>query len=234
MTAQPSPEQRLVSELDRSARLRARWAEDGNSAAQRTRLRAWQAERLARTHADLLRSPDFRDGAEFFLTDLYGPKDLTAGIDQVRHVVPAMVKVLPAAALKAIADAIELEALSEDLDADVVTALGPGTKQISATSYARAYRTVGRRPDRERQIGLINHLGGSLDSLARQALISVALRMLRKPAELAGFGGLYGFIERAYAAFRKMRDGGKFMTIVADREMEVSNSIFSGDDSVLG
>ena len=116
-------------------------------------------------------------------------------------------------------DAIELEALSEDLDADVVTALGPGTKQISAASYARAYRKVGRRPDRERQICLISHLGGSLDSLARQLLIGVALRMLHKPAELAGFGGLYSFIERGYAAFRKMRDSGKFLTIVADREM---------------
>jgi hypothetical protein len=214
--------------------LRARRAEDDHSAAQRTHLRAWQAKRLAWTHADLLKSPDFHDGAEFFLTDLYGPKDLTAGIDQVRHFVPAMVKVLPAAALEAIADAIELEALSEDLDADVVTALGPGTKQISAASYARAYRKVGRRPDRERQIDLISHLGGLLNSLARQILIGVALRMLHKPAELAGFGGLYGFIERGYAAFRKMRDGGKFMTIVADREMQVSNSIFAGDDSVLG
>jgi hypothetical protein len=70
--------------------------------------------------------------------------------------------------------------------------------------------------------------------LARQALIGITLRMLRKPAELAGFGGLYGFIERAYAAFRKMRDSGKFLTIVADREMRVSNSIYAGDDSVLG
>ena len=172
--------------------------------------------------------------APVFLTYLYGPKDLTAGIDQVRRVVPAMVKVLPAATLDAIADAIELDALSEELDAAMVTALGPGAAQTPAASYATAYRRVGRRSARERQIDLITHLGRSLDSLARERLIGVALRMMRKPAELAGFGGLYSFIERGYAAFRKMHDSGKFLTIVADREMQVSNAIFSGDDSVLG
>jgi hypothetical protein len=144
-----------------------------------------------------------------------------------------MVKVLPAAAVEAIADAIELDALSEERAA-VVAALGPGTKQISAASYASAYRRVGRRSDRERQIGFIAHLGASLDSLARQAFVGVALRMMHKSPELAGFGGLYSFIERGYAAFRAMRDSGKFLRIVANREIQVSRAIFAGDDSVLG
>lgn len=235
MMAEPlSAEQRLVSELDRSKCLRARALEDDTYAARRTKLREWQARRLARTHADLLESPRFHAGTDFFLTDLYGTKDLSESIDEVRRVVPAMVRVLPTSALETIADAIELAALSEDLDAALVGALGPHEEPISAAAYAAAYRKVGRRSDRIRQIGLIARLGQSLDSLKRKPFVGVGLRMMRKPAAIAGFGRLHSFLERGYAAFRMMSGSAEFLTIVAEREMQVSEALFSGDDSVLG
>jgi len=208
--------------------------EDETYAARRAKLRQWQAHRLARTHADLLESPKFHAGTEFFLKDLYGSKDLSQGIDQVRRIVPAMVKVLPGSALETIADAIELDALSEDLDAAMVSALGPHITRISPAFYADAYRKVGRRSDRERQIGLIAHLGQSLEGLKRKPFIGVGFRMMRKPAQLAGFGGLHSFLERGYAAFRMMSGSDEFLTIVANREMQVSDALFAGDDSVLG
>ena len=62
----------LLRELDRSASLRKRSDEDEAFRERRIRLRAWQAGRLARTHADLLVSPRFHEAAVFFLTDLYG------------------------------------------------------------------------------------------------------------------------------------------------------------------
>jgi len=234
MTESLPSEQRLLNELDHSMCLRVRALEDETYAARRAKLREWQAHRLARTHADLLESPKFHAGTDFFLTDLYGSKDLSQGIDQVRHIVPAMVKVLPTSALETIADAIELDALSEDLDAALVSALGPNITPISAASYADAYRKVDRRSDRKRQIGLIAQLGQSLDSLKRKPFVGVGLRIMRKPAELAGFGGLHSFLERGYAAFRMMSGSAEFLTIVADREMRVSDALFAGDDSVLG
>ncbi len=152
----------------------------------------------------------------------------------MRRIVPAMVKVLPGSALETIADAIELDALSEDLDAAMVSALGPHITRISPAFYADAYRKVGRRSDRERQIGLIAHLGQSLEGLKRKPFIGVGFRMMRKPAQLAGFGGLHSFLERGYAAFRMMSGSDEFLTIVANREMQVSDALFAGDDSVLG
>ena len=67
----------LLTQLDRSAELRARMIEDADFSERRRLLRAWQAARLARTHKDLLESRRFHDAAQFFLDDLYGPNDLS-------------------------------------------------------------------------------------------------------------------------------------------------------------
>ena len=85
----------LLKELDRSAILRARKLEDAGFRERRVALRAWQASRLARTHQDLLESPRFHNAAQFFLTDLYGPNDLSQHIEEVRRIVPVMMRVLP-------------------------------------------------------------------------------------------------------------------------------------------
>lgn len=96
---------------------------------------------------DLPVSPGFHAGTGFFLTDLYGARDLSKGVDEVRRIVPAMVRVLPASALETIADAFELDALTEDLDAALVGAPGLHDDSISAAAYAAACRKVGRRDD---------------------------------------------------------------------------------------
>ena len=116
----------------------------------------------------------------------------------------------------------------------MVSALDPHDDPISAAAYASAYRKVGRGGDRIRQIGLIARLGQSLDSLKRKPFVGVGLRMMRKPAVLAGFGRLHSFLERGYAAFRLMSGSAEFLNIVAEREKQVSESLFAGEDSVLG
>jgi hypothetical protein len=60
------------------------------------RLKEWQAARLARTYADLLASRATDPAAEFFLSDLYGPKDFRSRDEELARVVPIMVRVLPA------------------------------------------------------------------------------------------------------------------------------------------
>ncbi len=225
----------LLAELDRSAALRARFAEDQSFSERRAFLRSWQAGRLARTHQDLLESPRFHDAAEFFLVDLYGPKDLSRHIEEVRRIVPVMTKVLPESGLTAVAHAMELNILSESLDGAMVEALGADAATITIATYGAAYRKVGCAEDRKRQIDLIALLGEALDKLARQRFIGMALKMMRKPAELAGLGELQGFLERGYRAFGAMRGGaGEFVSIVVARERVISEALLAGDDTVLG
>ena len=224
---------RLVGELERAENARAVASADPTFLARRADFRAWQAARLARTHADLLASPRFGAAAEFFLSDLYGPQDISVHTQEVRRIVPVMSRTLPAAAIETVADAIELDALSEELDAAMIAALGERVETLDASVYAEAYRAIGHRAERTRQIDLIEHLGRSLDGLTRHPFIGAALKMMRKPAELAGLGALQSFLERGYAAFRVMRGGSEFVEIVAGRERAISEATFAGRDEML-
>ena len=223
----------LVAELDRSADLRARFSEDAAFGERRALLRVWQAARLAQTHRDLLESPRFHDAAQFFLLDLYGPKDLSRHVEDVRRILPLMTKMLPDPGLETVAHAMELNVLSESLDGAMVEALDKKTP-ITEASYAAAYRTVGRAEDRQRQIDLIALLGEALDRLTHQRLIGMALKVMRKPAEIAGLGELQGFLERGYRAFGAMRGGaGEFVSIVVSRERAISEALLAGDSDAL-
>jgi hypothetical protein len=224
---------RLEAELDAIARVRRRVALDPAVEQARTRLREWQAARLARTHADLLASPKFAAAAGFFLADLYGPQDLGHRELAVRRVLPLMRKTLPAPALETIADALELDALSESLDVAMAAELSDLSILIDAAGYGAAYRKVGRPEDRARQIALIRHIGQSLEQLTRARFVGAALSMMRKPAQLAGLADLQAFLERGYAAFRQMGGAKEFVETVAGREATISAALFAGDDGAL-
>ena len=226
-TAKDFAVQRLEAQLFRAAQVRTATRRDHVARNARLRLREWQAARLARTHSDLLRHKRYGAAAQFFLTDLYGPQDHGVEEATILRVLPLIRKGLPTSGVEAIADAIELDALSESLDAEMAAALGDGA------DYGGAYRSVGRRDDRARQIELIRHVGHRLEDLTRAPLIGLALKAMRKPAEIAGFGALQAFLERGYAAFRQMGDARDFVKIIADREDAISAALFSGDDSAL-
>ncbi len=115
---------RIEAQLNAAADARADLAEEPGAAGKSESLRAWQAARLTRTHADLLESPRYAATAQFFLTDIYGPKDLSRHEAAVRRILPLMISVLPAAGLETVADAFELNALSESLDAAMLEELG--------------------------------------------------------------------------------------------------------------
>jgi hypothetical protein len=218
LTTKTAITKRIEAQLDAAASARDVLAGDPDAAVKREALRVWQAARLARTHADLLESPRYGKTASFFLTDIYGPKDLSLHEQAVRRLMPLMTTVLPAAGLETVADAFELNALSESLDAAMLAALGGKVFDMTDADYSEAYRKVDRRADRERQIELILHLGQSLDRLTRKPLIGTTLTMMRGPAAAAGLGDLQDFLERGYTAFRKMKGAAEFLETVVSRE----------------
>jgi hypothetical protein len=223
---------RIEHQLDAAAHVRARLAADPQGQSARESLRTWQSDRLARTHSDLLESPRYAATATFFLREIYGPKDLSRHEEDVRRLLPLMKKALPEPGLETIADAIELNALSESLDADMVAALGTKAFELSEADYVAAYGAIGRRPERERQIALIAHLGVSLDKLTRKPFIGAALSMMRKPAMLAGLGELQNFLERGYDAFRTMKGAGEFLDKITSRETALLNEWFGNEASL--
>ena len=214
-----------------AAKLLRRLANDAPDAARkRLLLREWQAARLSRSYPDLLASERFGKAAHFFLTDHYGPKDFSSRDEEVERIMPLMLSILPLSALQTLSLAIEVDALTEALDAAMVVELekAGAIDAIDAEAYASAYRAVGRQLDRERQIDLIQSTGEALDRLAKKPLLTTLLKLMRAPAHLAGLGDLHEFLESGFDAFRHMGDAHEFLDIIETRERRVLENLFSG------
>ena len=211
----------LRQHLHAAKALRQNARGDPASEAARQQLRAWQAERLAKTHADLLASPRCGAAARFFLSDLYGPKDFSRRDEEVERLLPLLNTILPPSALEAIGLAIEVDALTESLDSALLARLKKKGQplQIDDNGYAAAYRALDRNTDRLRQIALIRQTGETLRKVAATPLIGVLLRMMRIPAQRAGLGELQAFLEHGLDAFRAMGDAApRFLELIEQRE----------------
>lgn len=223
----------LARFLNEARELRRSAAADAVFAARRQHLRVFQAARLARTHADLLASPASAQAAEFFLADLYGPKDLSERDAEVERILPMMTSMLPLSGLQTLLLAVEVDALSEWLDAAMVRVLGRKLDgDIDDASYARAYRKVGERTARLDQIRLIGETGAALDALARKPLLRGLLKMMHGPAQVAGLGELHAFLFRGFEAFRSLSDAEAFLETIVSREGALALAIFEGSDTL--
>lgn len=226
---------RLYRQLNRVASLREQMRTHPEDQQDRDRLRQWQADRLGRTHRDLLESERYGPAAEFFLTDLYGPGDCARRDADVMRVMPTAERLLPESGLRVLAQAIELDALSEELDYLMVVALrrSGAIGRLTAAAYALAYREVGEPERRAHQITLVTELGMTLDRLARKPFLGTTLKLVSGPAHLAGLGELFSFVERGYRVCHQMGRANEFLETIASRETAIMTALFDGDASVL-
>jgi hypothetical protein len=211
--------------LERNAALRDVFADDPALQKQLLRLQKWQSQRLMRSHDDLHRSPRYRLAVEFFFNELYGTDARRRDADLIK-VQTAMERLLPREGLVALCLAIDLETLSQELDAQVTRALPPGS--ITDERYAEAYRQAGRRADRERQIELMDEIGTYLDGVVRKPIVRGLVRLARGPAHAAGFGLLQEFLERGLTAFEAMHGAGEFLRTIRARELRIMERLFAG------
>ncbi|HTV50304.1 MAG TPA: hypothetical protein VME21_03895 [Steroidobacteraceae bacterium] len=219
------PEQ-LDGLLARKEALARRAAVDPDLAQRLSAVRAWQAERLAGTYEDLRRDPRHTAAVEFFLTDLYGPQASLTRDRELRRAWEPLKRGLPAQVLEVLARALELDALSGELDEAVARHLPPGP--ISGGGYAEAYRACGQAAARERQIALIRCIGEDLDRAVRLPGVGLALRAARLPTHWAGFGVLHDFLERGYHAFRNMQGAQQLLSRIEERETRMMRELFAG------
>lgn len=213
----------LKRHLERLKELRG----EGNRAPARlAELKRWQSKRLERTYADIAAQPRYQAATAFFLDDLYGPKDFSGRDQAMLRILPVMSRILPQKAVETAALSIELEAVSESLDQRLAAALPEGP--IDAHAYAKAYRETSSRAQRQHQIELLDAVGHRLDALVAKPLVSSTLKLMRRPAKVAGLGDLQDFLERGFAAFRGMKGAGGFLALVRERETAILNRLFSG------
>jgi hypothetical protein len=189
-------------------------------------LRAWQARRLAQTYEDLRRDPRYSRAIDFFLSDLCAPLDSSRRDRQLTRASRLLMRTLPGAALSALEGVIELDVLSAELDYAMVGLIP--SWPLGGAEYAAAYRMVGRRDARDRQIELVLSIGADLDCIVRHAWIGQALRLTQAPARAGGFGELQDFLERGFDAFRGIADAWTFLQTIREREAQLTERLFSG------
>lgn len=200
-------------------------------------LRAWQARRLAASYVDIRNTQPFAAACEFFLADLYGEGDFTDRDRAVERVVPIMLRLLPEGVLASLARAIELNALSHELDYQMAAALPARCTRVDAITdvdYAEAYRAAAERAARRRQLALLLVLGRELDRLVRKPMLSELLHLCRWPARMAGLGALQSFLERGFDAFGKLGGAGRFLGIILRRERAFMDAIERVLESAAG
>jgi len=221
----------LRSHLVGVRELRGASALTAKQAALRMRLRGWQAARFERTYADLMASDRYRPAAEYFLSDLYGPKDFSERDEVLERLLPVITKILPASALHTLGVGVELDLLSESLDCAMVRALfaagQSADSDISEAAYAKAYRSCDNRGAREQQIALILQIGSAIDEITRKPLLRTAIALIKAPAYAAHMGELHHFLDRGFIAFRHMCGAAEFLEIIRERETRILERLFA-------
>lgn len=197
-------------------------------------LQRWQCERLKLSHADLAAQPRYAPGVAFFIDDLYAPRDFSARDADVEQALPYMVRLLPEKVLATAADAMALQVLSRELDAEMVTVLFPNPATntaadgIDVARYAEAYRICNAFALRREQIVLLQTLAERLEGYVHSRMLYATLRMAHGPAKLIGLGDLQAFLERGFSAFRHMRGSEVFVRSIVDRETRYLEAIAAG------
>ena len=196
-----------------------------------TALQNWQRDRLRNSYSDLYAQDRYRAAIIFFLEELYGGKDIRRRDHDVGRVYPVMVRFLPADTLTAVGDAFELQAVSLELDMAMsrLWQSNGAPQQLDVPAYCELFRQTGHLDLREKQIDLIGSLGLDLAVAVKSTMVDKLVRVLRKPAKIAGFDALQRFLESGLTSFRTMGAPEEFLDTICARERLFMQAILAGN-----
>ena len=215
--------------------LRQSVAETPGLASAVSAVKQFQARRFSGTYLDLLQSEHYRSAALFFLQELYSEKDYSERDTQFARIAGALERLFPEQVVQTAVSLAQLHRLTEDLDLAMAQHWLRLADQAEVTRYVKAWRAVGRRDDRSVQLTTVLGVGQELDRLTRTRGLRMMLKMMRKPANLAGMGSLQKFLESGFDTFAEMArqgDGARyFLATVREREAALIEGLF--DDGAV-
>ena len=195
-------------------------------------LREWQSKRLANTYSDLMGKRRYALAGDFFLNDIYAARDFSQRDNDLEYLYDVMSSVLPKFMLTLVEHTIELNNLSNLLDAKLLSALREELDlrdEITPAMYTDGYRICDNYDERKLQIELILEVGKQVDMTTKIPLLGTALKMASGPAQRTGWGDVHNFLARGFRAFKQMRGAEKFLDTVEKREMHILDQIFMGN-----
>lgn len=196
-------------------------------------VKQFQARRFEGTYFDLLHSEQYKPAANFFLQELYSEKDYSERDSQFARIAAALERLFPHEVVQTAVSLAQLHRLTEDLDLAMAQRWMSNADKPEVERYIEAWRSVGRRSERNSQLNTVLDVGHELDRLTRTRGLRIMLRMMRGPANLAGMGSLQQFLESGFDTFAEMgrqRDGAShFLDLVMARETSLINGLFDAD-----
>lgn len=194
-------------------------------------LRAFQCERIARTYADFSAQREFAPAVQFFLSDIYAPRDFSQRDYDAERAYNFLHKFVPAEMLKIVTDARRLIYLSYALDQALLTQLERqgDAAPLTTERYARAYRECLNPLERQEQIELMLLVLHDAAATARMPLTGPALRIVRSPALKAGWHEMYSFLERGHRAYSRVKHPELLIRAIRKRELAFMFKLFAGE-----
>lgn len=218
MPTQPTPAERIRTHLQGVADLRRQSAADAALAGGIRTVKRLQARRFQGTYQDLLRQEGPGAAVRFFLDELYGEHDFSRRDEQFSRIAGALERLFPSAVSELAVNLSEIHALTEDLDHRLALEWLRLDRLQDSERYVQAWRLCAARPERDRQLAVVQRMGHELQRLTRMRSLRMGLRMMRKPAHAAGLQALQHFLETGFDAFASLRDASAFQATVEARE----------------
>ncbi|HET8745488.1 MAG TPA: hypothetical protein VFM98_07780 [Ramlibacter sp.] len=197
------------------------------------RVKRLQARRFRGTYADLPAAGPYSAAAQFFLQELYSERDYAERDAQFARIAGAVEKLFPRDVAETACALARLHALTESLDHGVAHARETAQDGDEAAGYVRAWKAVGRRADRQRQLETVLAIGAEMARLTRLPGLRLMLRMMRGPASAAGLSALQRFLESGFDTFAsvaRQRGGAeRFLDTIREREQRLMDLLFDAD-----
>ena len=190
-------------------------------------LQVFQSQRLRRDHADLADEPQYRQIAEFFFQEMYGPNDFSAR-DEQAHRLHQFVNLVPGLATRDIKNVLELLELTNHLDDAVAAQLNAlaAALEFDETTYERAYQLCDNYRDRMRQIELSRNVLYNVYRMAHKPLIGAVLQRTQALAQAVGMTDIHRFLRLGHQAILPVRDIHRFVETILLREQDRLERIY--------
>jgi len=188
----------------------------------------YQVARMRRTHEALFQSPCYRPLCEFFITDLYSPREIGHSRAATLHsVADVLGSVVPRWVHDGTIGLIDLHALSERLDDRVARVLvSRGVSgELGAQVFESAYLACDDYEDRLRQIELSESSTRFGHRLARHPSVGRLMALAHRLHGLPRLHALLAMLERGFEAFRQADDIDTFVAAMRRGETGYLNDV---------
>lgn len=184
------------------------------------KLKDYQINKLKNTHSDLLNDENTSPATNFFLQEFYTYKDLTKRDEEFEKVLPMMIKIFPNKVLNMFNKAIYLDYITEELEYDLSIKLNG---KITDEKYHQLFKNKENYDRRKLQLDLVKEIGTELIYIVKLPFIYTTLKVMKKPAEIAGLTEMYNFLYNGYKIFKEMKNAEEFITKLYNRELKILN-----------